>query len=200
MHEDPEKITYFAQTNSRGKTAAFGIKRKDRVRHMYIIGKTGMGKSTLLFRLISSDIVAGRGVCVIDPHGDLIECILKFVPKHRTNDVILFDPADKDHPISFNLLSCANPDQYPLVASGMMSVFTKLWPDVWSGRMEHILRNTLLALIESQGNSMLGILRMFSDDQFRAKTVEHLKDHHHQKGSGGSAANSVIALDVASAL
>jgi hypothetical protein len=127
--------------------------------------------------MIYSDIHAGKGVGVIDPHGDLIEAILRFLPKNRTNDVILFDPADREYPLSFNMLSARDPHQYPLVVSGLMSVFTKLWPDVWSGRMEHILRNTLLALIEGQGNSMLGILRMFSDDAFRKKVVDHVQDH-----------------------
>jgi hypothetical protein len=170
------EITVLGESVFRGHRLKFGIKPDDRRRHMYVIGKTGMGKSTLLENMIFSDIVAGKGVGVIDPHGDLIEAILRFIPANRTNDVILFDPADKDHPMSFNMLSAKSPDQYPLVVSGLMSVFTKLWPDVWSGRMEHILRNTLLALIEGQGNSMLGILRMFSDDAFRKKVVDHVSD------------------------
>ena len=170
-------LTVLGEAVFRGRRATFGIRPDDRRRHMYIIGKTGMGKSTLLENMIFSDIHAEKGVAVIDPHGDLIEAILRFVPSHRTNDVILFDPADKEYPLSFNMLSASHPDQYPLVVSGLMSVFTKLWPDVWSGRMEHILRNTLLALIESPGNSMMGILRMFSDDAFRMKIVSHLQDH-----------------------
>ncbi len=170
-------ITVLGEALFRGRRQRFGIRTDDRRRHTYVIGKTGMGKSTLLENMIYSDIQSGKGVGVIDPHGDLIEAVLKYVPADRTNDVILFEPADKDHPLSFNMLSAKDPDQYPLVVSGLMSVFTKLWPDVWSGRMEHILRNTLLALIEGQGNSMLGILRMFSDDVFRKKIVEHLKDH-----------------------
>lgn len=173
---DPD-ITVLGEAVFRGHRQRFGIRPDDRRRHMYIIGKTGMGKSTLLENMIYSDIVAGKGVGVIDPHGDLIEAILRFIPASRTNDVILFDPADRDFPLSFNMLAATNPNQYPLVVSGLMSVFTKLWPDVWSGRMEHILRNTLLALIEGQGNSMLGILRMFSDDIYRKKIVSHLTDH-----------------------
>ena len=114
---------------------------------------------------------------MVDPHGDLVEAVLRFLPPERTNDVILFDPADKDFPLSFNMLTSRTPEQRSLVASGMMSVFMKLWPDVWSGRMEYILRNALLALIETEGNSMLGILRMFSDDAFRAKIVSHVEDH-----------------------
>lgn len=173
---DPD-ITVLGEAVFRGHRTKFGIKPDDRRRHMYIIGKTGMGKSTLLENMIHSDILGGKGVGVIDPHGDLIEAVLRFIPSNRTNDVILFDPADRDFPLSFNMLSAKDPNQFPLVVSGLMSVFTKLWPDVWSGRMEHILRNTLLALIEGQGNSMLGILRMFSDDVFRKKITDHLQDH-----------------------
>jgi len=172
-----DDLTVIGEAVFRGRRMKFGIRPDDRRRHMYIIGKTGMGKSTLLENMIFSDVLSGKGVAVIDPHGDLIESVLRFVPATRTNDVILFDPADRDYPLSFNMLNATNPDQYPLVVSGLMSVFTKMWPDMWSGRMEHILRNTLLALIETQGNSMLGILRMFADDQFRAKIVSHLKDH-----------------------
>jgi hypothetical protein len=174
---DPLDLTLLGEAVFRGRRVKFGIRPDDRRRHMYIIGKTGMGKTTLLENMIFSDVQAGKGVAVIDPHGDLIESALRFIPPERTNDVILFDPADRDYPLSFNMLSASHPDQYPLVVSGLMSVFTKMWPDMWSGRMEHILRNTLLALIETQGNSMLGILRMFADDLFRAKIVSHLKDH-----------------------
>lgn len=170
-------LTVLGEAVFRGRRTRFGIKPDDRRRHMYVIGKTGMGKSTLLENMIHSDILSGKGVGVIDPHGDLIEAVLRFIPSSRTNDVILFDPADKEFPLSFNMLAARDVDQYPLVVSGLMSVFTKLWPDVWSGRMEHILRNTLLALIESQGQSMLGILRMFSDDIFRRKLVDHVQDH-----------------------
>ncbi len=169
-------LTVLGEAVFRGHRTKFGIKPDDRRRHIYVIGKTGMGKSTLLENMIFSDIHAGKGVAVIDPHGDLIEAVLRFIPASRTNDVVLFDPADRDFPLSFNMLSAKDPDQYPLVVSGLMSVFTKLWPDVWSGRMEHILRNTLLALIEGQGQSMLGILRMFSDDVFRKKITDHLED------------------------
>lgn len=174
---DPSKhLTVLGESVFRGARAKFGIKTDDRRRHIYVIGKTGMGKSTLLENMLFSDIQAGRGIGLIDPHGDLVEAVLRFVPKERSNDVILFDPADKDFPISFNILECKEADQRPLVASGIMSVFTKLWPDVWSGRMEHILRNTLLALLETEGSSMLGIMRLFSDDAYRAKVVSRLSD------------------------
>jgi hypothetical protein len=174
--DDEQSLTILGESVFHGQRLKFGIRGIDRQRHMYIIGKTGMGKSVLLQNMVYSDIHAGKGVGVIDPHGDLIEAILRFTPKSRSNDIVLFDPADRDFPISFNMLECNNPDQRPLVASGMMSVFTKLWPDVWSGRMEHILRNTLLALLEAEGSSMLGILRMFADDAYRKKVVDHTTD------------------------
>ncbi len=169
-------ITVLGEAVYRSDHTKFGVKTDDRRRHIYIIGKTGMGKSTLLENMLFSDIQAGRGIGLIDPHGDLVDAVLKFIPKERSNDVILFDPADKDFPISFNILECRDKDQRPLVASGIMSVFTKLWPDVWSGRMEHILRNTLLALLEVEGSSMLGIMRMFADDTYRGKVVSKLSD------------------------
>jgi Type IV secretion-system coupling protein DNA-binding domain len=176
LTDDEKALTILGESVFHGQRLKFGIRGIDRQRHMYIIGKTGMGKSVLLQNMVFSDIHAGKGVGVIDPHGDLIESILRFTPKHRANDIVLFDPADREHPISFNMLECQNPDQRDLIASGMMSVFTKLWPDVWSGRMEHILRNTLLALLEAEGSSMLGILRMLADDVYRKKVVDHVTD------------------------
>jgi hypothetical protein len=174
--DEPEKLTILGESVFHGQRMQFGIRSDDRRRHVYIIGKTGMGKSTLLENMIFSDIQSGKGVAVIDPHGDLIEAILRFTPKSRSNDVVLFDPADRDFPISFNMLEAGNADQRSLVCSGLMSVFTKLWPEAFSGRMEHILRNTLLALLENEGSSMLGILRMFGDDAFRAKIVSNIQD------------------------
>ena len=176
-YSDAEKdLTILGEAVFRGARVRFGVRDDDRRRHIYSIGKTGMGKSTLLENMVFSDIHAGRGVGVIDPHGDLIDAIVQSIPKSRSNDVVLFDPADRDYPISFNILECANRDQRVLVASGIMSVFTKLWPDVWSGRMEHILRNTLLALLENEATSMLGIMRMYSDNAYRKKVVSRVGD------------------------
>ncbi|MDB4978919.1 MAG: hypothetical protein JWM56_1105 [Candidatus Peribacteria bacterium] len=175
---DPtDELTVLGEALFRGERTKFGIRLDDRRRHMYVIGKTGMGKSTILQNMVYSDIQSGKGVAVIDPHGDLIESILTYIPASRTNDVILIDPADREYPIAFNMLSCPNPEQRGLVASGLMSIFKKLWPEAFSGRMEYILRNALLALLEAEGNSMLGIMRMFSDDQFRRKVLEHTSDH-----------------------
>lgn len=174
---DSEKdLTVLGAAVFRGQRHTFGIRPDDRRRHVYVIGKTGMGKSTLLENMVCSDIQAGKGVAVIDPHGDLIESILKFIPSNRTNDVVIFNPSDTEFPLSFNVLDCPNKDQRILVASGLMSVFTKLWPDAFSGRMEHILRNTLLALLEADGQSMMGIMRMFSDAAYRDKVVAKVSD------------------------
>ncbi len=174
---DGDQLTILGEAVFRGHRSQFGVRTDDRRRHMYIIGKTGMGKSTLLENMIFSDIHAGRGIAVIDPHGDLIDACLRMVPKDRTNDVILFDPADREFPMAFNMLQCRDPEQRPLVVSGLMSVFKKLWPEAFSGRMEYILRNTLLALTEAGNQTMLGIMRMFSDPRFRAKILEHVNDH-----------------------
>lgn len=174
--DPPENLTILGESVFHGQRLPFGIKRDDRRRHIYVIGKTGMGKSTLLENMIRNDVDSGKGIGVIDPHGDLIEAILRFIPKHRSNDVVLFDPSDREFPISFNMLECPNPDQRSLICSGLMSVFTKLWPEAFSGRMEHILRNTLLALLENEGSSMLGILRMFGDDAFKDKIVSKITD------------------------
>lgn len=167
----PENLTVLGESVFQGQRLRFGIRPDDRRRHIYVIGKTGMGKSTILENMIYSDVVGGKGIAVIDPHGDLIEACLRFIPKHRTNDVVLFEPFDKDYAVSFNMFEVQNPEQKPLIASGMMSIFTKMWPEAFSGRMEYILRNTLIALLDNEGTTMLGILRMFADDAYRKKIV-----------------------------
>jgi len=171
-----ENLTLLGETNFRGKNIEFGIRPDDRRRHMYVVGKTGMGKSTILENMIFSDIQEGKGVAVIDPHGDLAEATLSFVPKKRTNDVILFDPADREFPISFNMLECPNPHQRDLVASGVLGVFKKMFAESWGPRLEHILRNTLLALIEAENQSLMGILRMLADKKYRTEIIAQVKD------------------------
>jgi len=169
-------ITLLGKTNFRGRNEVFGIRPDDRRRHIYIVGKTGMGKSTLLENMIASDIRGGKGLAVVDPHGDLTEALLRFVPKNRTNDVILFDPADRDFPISFNVLECPNPEQRHLVASGVVGVFKKIFAESWGPRLEHILRNTLLALIEAEGQTLLGVMRMLADAKFREEILARVSD------------------------
>ncbi|HEY0964824.1 MAG TPA: type IV secretion system DNA-binding domain-containing protein [Candidatus Paceibacterota bacterium] len=173
---DPEKITYFAKTDARGQFMPFGIKAKDRQRHMYVIGKTGMGKSTLLENMAAQDILNGEGMAFIDPHGSAAETLLEYVPEHRVNDVVYFAPFDLEHPIAFNVMEDVGADKSHLVVSGLMSTFKKIWVDAWSARMEYILTNALLALIEYPDTTLLSVNRMFVDKEFREKVVAYIKD------------------------
>jgi len=171
-----QTINYFAQTDFRGKRTTFGIKAEDRARHFYVIGKTGLGKSTLLENMAVQDIKNGEGMAFIDPHGKSAETLLDFVPAERIKDVIYFAPFDLDYPIAFNIMEDVGHDQRHLVANGLMSTFKKIWPDVWSARMEYILNNTLLALLEYPGSTLLGVNRMLSDKVYRKKIVDNVTD------------------------
>ncbi len=176
MSFDPQKITFFARTDARGKDVPFGIRAQDRQRHMYIIGKTGMGKSTLLENMAVQDIQNGEGMAFIDPHGSAAETLLNYIPEHRVNDVVYFAPFDTDHPISFNIMEDVGADKRHLVVSGLMSVFKKIFVDAWSARMEYILSNTILALLEFPDSTLLGVNRMLSDKVYRNMVVENVKD------------------------
>ncbi len=169
-------VNIFGQVSFRGSTTKFGIRQDDRRRHMYLIGKTGMGKTTMLENMVISDIMNGHGVGVVDPHGDFAEKILDFVPKERIKDVVYFDPADIDYPIAFNPLEQVQDEFRYLVASGLMGVFKKIWPDVWSPRMEYILNNALLTMLEFPDSNMLGVQRLLSDKDYRKSKVDNLKD------------------------
>lgn len=173
---EQEKITLFAKTNYRNQQVPFGIKPDDRRRHMYVIGKTGMGKTTLMENMAIQDVRNGNGICFIDPHGDSIVKILDFIPPSRINDVVYFNPADLEHPIAFNILEAVESRYKHLVASGLMGVFTKNWASMWSSPMEYILNNTILALLDSPGNTMLGIVRMYVDKKYRKRIVDNIKD------------------------
>lgn len=176
MAENKEEITYFGETDFRGKKTPFGIKKNDRARHVYVIGKTGMGKSTTLENMAVQDIKNGNGVAFIDPHGGSAEKLLEYIPKERIKDVIYFAPHDIDNPISFNVMEGINKEQRHLVANGLMAAFKKIWPDVWSARMEYISNNILLALLEYPDSTLLGVNRMLSDKVFRKKVVENISD------------------------
>ena len=169
-------ITYFAKTNFRSSNAIFGIKRKDRRQHMYVLGKSGTGKSVLLSNLIVQNIQNGEGVCVVDPHGELVEEILHLIPDHRVKDVIYFNPADADFHIGFNVLQIDDPKYKHLVASGLMGIFTKIWANAWSSRMEYILNNAILALLDTPGTTLLGIPRLLVDKDYRQMIIGNLKD------------------------
>ena len=171
-----ENIAVFAQTTFRNEFKKFGIKTDDRRRHMYLIGKTGMGKSTVLENMIVDDIRAGRGVAVVDPHGDLAEKIIQFIPPERVKDVIYFNPADMEYPIAFNVVEQVDHNLQHLVASGLIGVFQKLWADSWGPRLEYILRNAILAILDFPGSTLLGVVRMLSDKAYRKQVVANIKD------------------------
>ena len=169
-------INFFATTTFRNQKKKFGIKIDDRRRHFYIVGKTGTGKTTLLKNMAVQDIRDGRGVCFIDPHGEQAEELLDFIPEERIKDVIYFNPADIEHPIAFDVMEDVAVESRHLVASGLMGVFKKIWPDVWSARMEYILSNSILALLEHPDSTLLGINRLLSDSAYRKEVVEGLTD------------------------
>ncbi len=174
--EEKNPITYFAETDRRNKRVRFGIKASDRTRHVYTIGKTGMGKSTMLENMAVQDIKNGNGIAFMDPHGKTADLLLDYVPEHRIDDVIYFAPFDLNNPISFNVMEDVGEDKRHLVASGLMSAFKKIWVDAWSARMEYILNNILLALLEFPGATLLGVNRMLSDKNYRKKVVDNVSD------------------------
>ena len=175
--EDPNQITYFAETDYRNKKTLFGIKADDRTRHVYVIGKTGMGKSTLLENMAAQDIKNGNGVCFIDPHGSAVDTLLDYVPENRIEDVVYFSPSDTKFPVAFNVMEDIGPERRYLVAQGLLSAFKKIWgAETFSDRMEHITSNTLLALLEYPGSTMLSIPRMFVDKIFQKKVVANITD------------------------
>ena len=171
-----EEITFLGLTTFRNQRKKFGIKTDDRRRHIYIVGKTGMGKTALLENMAIQDIQAGRGVGFIDPHGEAAEKLLDFIPKTRINDVVYFNPADIDYPISFNVMERVGLEHRHLVTSGLMGVFKKIWPDVWSARMEYILNNSILALLEYPNSTLLGVNRMLAEPEYRKKVVDRVTD------------------------
>lgn len=174
--ESDKELSVFAETNFRNRSQKFGIKTDDRRRHMYIIGKTGVGKTNMMESMVISDINAGHGVAIVDPHGEFVDEILKYIPKHRINDVILFNPSDNEYPIAFNPLETVSPDQKNLVTSGLVSIFQKIWKDSWGPRLEYILRNTIISLLDYPDSTMLGILRILVDKDYRKKVIEKIND------------------------
>ena len=172
----PKDLTYIAKTNFRREEQVFGIKRADRRQHMYIIGKTGVGKTAFLKNMALQDIDNGQGLAIIDPHGEFVEEVLDNIPPHRINDVVYFNPADMNYPVSFNIMDVPDPRYKHLIASGLIGIFTKIWANVWSARMEYILANCILALLDTPGTTLLGIPRMLVDRDYRQKIINNLKD------------------------
>jgi len=169
-------IIFFGETSFRGENKRFGIRIDDRRRHVYVVGKTGMGKTELLKNMVIQDIQNGNGVGFVDPHGEASEELLKFIPEERIKDVVYFNPSDIENPIAFNIMEDVDPEYRHLIASGLMGVFKKIWPDVWSSRMEYILNNAVLALLEIPGSTLLGVNRLLSDADWRSEIIEKVKD------------------------
>ena len=174
--EDKQHINFFGKTVFKNRDTIFGIKDVDRRRHIWAIGKTGTGKSTMLENMAIDDMKKDRGICYIDPHGDACETLLDYVPKRRINDVIYFNPADSEYPITINPLEVRNKEEAELVVSGLMAIFTKVWANVWSARMEYILRNAFLTLAEVPGSTLADVLSIISNQGYRARIVEKLQD------------------------
>jgi Type IV secretion-system coupling protein DNA-binding domain len=169
-------LTPIGKTNFRWTQMSFGMRPDDRRRHMYIIGKTGMGKSVLLENMIMDDIKKWRGVAVIDPHGDLAEGIIGLIPKNRTNQTIIFDPSDKSWPIAFNMLEDIGADQRPFIASGLVGIFKRIFGESWGPRLEHTLRNTVMALMEYPNTTLISIPLMLTSEVYRNKVVRKISD------------------------
>ncbi|MCU7933930.1 MAG: type IV secretion system DNA-binding domain-containing protein [Candidatus Thiodiazotropha sp. (ex Dulcina madagascariensis)] len=169
-------VACFAHTNSRGKHIPFGIQYQDRLSHIYMIGKTGTGKTTLLDTLIMQDIENGHGVALIDPHGDFVDSVATRISSQRQKDIIYMNVPDVTQPYGYNPLKYVVPEYRPLAASGILEVFKKMWKDSWGQRLEHILRNAILALLESPHAQLGDILTLLVDKDFRKETVQNLEN------------------------
>jgi Helicase HerA, central domain len=171
-----DDVIHIGRVDFRNDNRAFGIKREDRFSHLYIIGKTGTGKSTLIETLALQDLERGNGFALIDPHGDLVGRIAASIPTSQRNRVIYLNAADPSQPYGYNPLRHVREDRIALAASGMMEVFKKMWPDAWGVRMEHILRNVLMALLEQPDATLHDVLRVFTDKEFRRQIAKSLKN------------------------
>lgn len=171
-----QEITILGETNYRNQRKRFGIKDHDRQRHVYVVGQTGMGKSTLLLNMLVQDIQRGKGVALVDPHGDLAEQLLEHIPQSRMTDVIYINPADTEYPVGLNLLDGDKSAGRHLIASHLVDIFKKIWSDSWGPRLEYILRNTILALLECGGHTLLSIPRLLIDPEFRAVVLSRVQD------------------------
>ena len=174
--EEKKRINFFARTEFKNKLTTFGIKKDDRRKHLYIMGKTGTGKSTMIANMAINDMKNDEGVAVIDPHGDLSEILLDFIPAHRINDVAYLDPSDISYPFHLNPLEIKNVAYRELIASGIVSIFYKLYHYSWGPRLEYILRNTILTLLHVPDSTLLGVPEMLTNDKYREKVVENLED------------------------
>jgi len=170
-------VSVFGVTNYHNNFVRFGVRLDDRRRHLYVVGKSGSGKSKLLELLIHEDLNRGRGVAVLDPHGDLVDNVMRYVPKSRVNDVVLFDPSDINNPIAFNPLEKVDEAYKMQLTIGFLDIFKKLFGDNWTYRLEHVLRYTTLALLDSPNTTVLSILKMLNDKNYRQKIVARIQDN-----------------------
>ena len=173
---EDRNISAFGLTNFRGINHQFGLLRRDRNRHVYVVGQTGAGKSGLLELFALSDTFLNEGYCIIDPHGDFAIDNLHYVPKSRIKDVIYFNPADREHPVAFNPLEVDDPSRKPNISSEVIGVLKRMFGESWGPRLEHILRYTLLALLDRPSTTLLDISRMLTDKDFRKETLDYCKD------------------------
>ena len=171
-----DDVTVFGETDYRGATIQFGLKRADRARHFYLLGKTGVGKSTLFKNMFISDVLAGDGACFVDPHGDTVEDLLDHIPPNRVDDVIYFNPTDVEHPVGFNLLELKDKSQRDLIADGVVEVFKKQFGTSWGPRLQYILTNTAATALEAQGTTLLAVLRMLTDNAYRKFILKQVND------------------------
>jgi hypothetical protein len=170
------EISYFARTNFRRADKPFGIKQADRLSHIYMLGKTGVGKSTLIETLVLQDLAAGRGFALIDPHGDLVERVWASAPEALRNRIAYLNAPDPKQPFGYNPLHRVRDDKIPLAASGLLETLRKLWPDAWGVRMEHVLRNSLYALLERDESTLTDILRLYADERFRKSVTAGIRN------------------------
>lgn len=173
---DKNDLTILGYTDYKSDAKIFGIRREDKLRHMYVIGQTGTGKSKFIANMVRSDMISNKWVCVIDPHGDLIDDILSQVPSYRTNDVVLFDVADREFPVWFNVFEYEKPEEKPLIASGIVGIFKKMFGNSRWPRLEYILRNVILSLLEYPNATFLDLIRMLTDDNYKEEVLEYVKD------------------------
>ncbi|HMT01239.1 MAG TPA: DUF87 domain-containing protein [Candidatus Absconditabacterales bacterium] len=176
--ENSEKndLTLIGTTDYKSDKIKFGIRKEDKFRHMYVVGKSGTGKSTILSNFIKSDMMTGKGLALVDPHGDLVETVMEHIPSYRINDVILFDVADMEFPIGFNVLQYSSPDEKNLIVSGVVGTFKKLFDNSRGPRLEYILRNVMLAVVEYPNATLQHILRILIEKNFREEVLSHVTD------------------------
>ncbi|OGY98590.1 MAG: hypothetical protein A2855_01945 [Candidatus Liptonbacteria bacterium RIFCSPHIGHO2_01_FULL_57_28] len=178
--DDPKDVSYIGRTNYvaalEEKKFVFGIKRVDRRRHLYIVGKSGVGKSKILELMVRQDIAYGHGLCLIDPHGDVIDAVLDFVPESRVEDVVVIDPSDFEYPASFNPLANVDPNFKHQLTQGLIEVMEKQFGANWTPRLEHVFRFTTLALLDYPHATMRGMISMLTDRNYRQKVVEYIED------------------------